>query len=192
MVRTWDEMTVALRSSRCADVPPSILGVGVESVAVGDEVIGCTNNRASHAEYVLVEPANLTVKPVEVPWEVAGAPFATFISASRREVRRDDPGLIDHLLAGFLVPQLQLGHEPVLAKDMNAQIAHHPDRLEDHVLVSRDRCARGAREDLVIQNGNWFDVPQILVEHSTVQPVTQTKDVHGIDFKLRELNLTAH
>ena len=35
-------------------------GAGVNSVAVGNEVIGYTNNRASHAEYVLVEAANLT------------------------------------------------------------------------------------------------------------------------------------
>ena len=41
----------------------------------GDEVIGFTDNRASHAEYVLVEAANLTAKPAEVPWEVAGALF---------------------------------------------------------------------------------------------------------------------
>ncbi len=49
------------------------VGAGVRGVAVGDEVIGYTNNRASHAEYVLVEAANLTAKPAEVPWEVAGA-----------------------------------------------------------------------------------------------------------------------
>jgi NADPH:quinone reductase len=51
------------------------LGAGVKGVAVGDEVIGYTDNRASHAEYVLVEAANLTAKPPEVPWEVAGALF---------------------------------------------------------------------------------------------------------------------
>jgi NADPH:quinone reductase-like Zn-dependent oxidoreductase len=51
------------------------VGAGVSEVAVGDEVIGFTNNRASHAEYVLVEAANLTAKPAEVPWEVAGALF---------------------------------------------------------------------------------------------------------------------
>src|SRR4051812_1987208 len=51
------------------------VGAGVNGVAVGDEVIGFTNNRASHAEYVLVEAANLTAKPAEVPWEVAGALF---------------------------------------------------------------------------------------------------------------------
>src|SRR4051794_20232127 len=51
------------------------VGAGVKAVAVGDEVIGYTDNRASHAEYVLVEVANLTPKPAEVPWEVAGALF---------------------------------------------------------------------------------------------------------------------
>jgi NADPH:quinone reductase len=51
------------------------VGAGVEGVAVGDEVTGYTDNRASHAEYVLVEAANLTAKPAEVPWEVAGALF---------------------------------------------------------------------------------------------------------------------
>jgi NADPH:quinone reductase-like Zn-dependent oxidoreductase len=49
------------------------VGPGVEGVAVGDEVIGFTDNRASHAEHVLVEAANLTPKPAEVPWEAAGA-----------------------------------------------------------------------------------------------------------------------
>jgi NADPH:quinone reductase-like Zn-dependent oxidoreductase len=51
------------------------VGAGVSDFAVGDEVIGYTDNRASHAEYVLAESANLTPKPTEVPWEVAGALF---------------------------------------------------------------------------------------------------------------------
>jgi NADPH:quinone reductase-like Zn-dependent oxidoreductase len=41
--------------------------------AVGDEVIGFTNRRASHAEYVIVEAQNLTAKPADAPWEVAGS-----------------------------------------------------------------------------------------------------------------------
>jgi NADPH:quinone reductase-like Zn-dependent oxidoreductase len=48
-------------------------GAGVESFAVGDEVIGFTDRRASHAEYVVVEEKNLTPKPAKVPWEVAGS-----------------------------------------------------------------------------------------------------------------------
>ena len=51
------------------------VGARVKGVTVGDEVIGYTDNRASHAEYVLVDAANLTAKPARVPWEVAGALF---------------------------------------------------------------------------------------------------------------------
>jgi NADPH:quinone reductase-like Zn-dependent oxidoreductase len=61
-------------------------GVGVRNVTVGDEVIGYTDSRASHAEYVLVEASNLTPKPPQVPWEVAGALFvagATGFAAAR-------------------------------------------------------------------------------------------------------------
>jgi NADPH:quinone reductase-like Zn-dependent oxidoreductase len=56
------------------------LGTGVRGVAVGDEVIGFTNNRASHAEYVLVEAGNLTPKPAGIPWEVAGALFVAGVT----------------------------------------------------------------------------------------------------------------
>jgi NADPH:quinone reductase-like Zn-dependent oxidoreductase len=56
------------------------VGAGVTGVAVGDEVIGFTDNRASQAEYVLVEAANLTPKPAEVPWEVAGALFVAGVT----------------------------------------------------------------------------------------------------------------
>jgi len=56
------------------------VGAGVKGVAVGDEVIGYTDNRASHAEYVLVEASNLTPKPAEVPWEVAAALFVAGVT----------------------------------------------------------------------------------------------------------------
>jgi NADPH:quinone reductase-like Zn-dependent oxidoreductase len=56
------------------------LGANVKGVGVGDEVIGYTDNRASHAEYVLVEGTNLTAKPPEVPWEVAGALFVAGVT----------------------------------------------------------------------------------------------------------------
>jgi NADPH:quinone reductase-like Zn-dependent oxidoreductase len=49
------------------------VGPGVDRVAVGDEVIGYTDNRASQAEYVLVEQEHLTYRPSGVPWEVAGS-----------------------------------------------------------------------------------------------------------------------
>jgi NADPH:quinone reductase-like Zn-dependent oxidoreductase len=49
------------------------VGPGVKRFKVGDEVIGFTDRRASHAEYVVVEARNLTLKPEKVPWEVAGS-----------------------------------------------------------------------------------------------------------------------
>ena len=55
------------------------IGPGTTGVAVGEEVVGWTDNRASHAEYALVEAENWTPKPDSVPWDVAGAiPVAGF------------------------------------------------------------------------------------------------------------------
>jgi NADPH:quinone reductase-like Zn-dependent oxidoreductase len=56
-------------------------GPGVTSVAVGDEVIGFTDNRASHAEFALVEAGHLTPRPPAVPWEVAGALYVVGATA---------------------------------------------------------------------------------------------------------------
>jgi NADPH:quinone reductase-like Zn-dependent oxidoreductase len=57
------------------------IGPGVSGVSVGDEVIGWTDNRASQAEYVVVEEQHLTPKPAGVPWEVAGALFVAGATA---------------------------------------------------------------------------------------------------------------
>ncbi|TYB56568.1 NADP-dependent oxidoreductase [Nonomuraea sp. PA05] len=48
-------------------------GPDVTGPAPGSEVIGFTDARASHAEYVLVQAGDLTPKPENVPWEVAGS-----------------------------------------------------------------------------------------------------------------------
>jgi len=57
------------------------LGPGVANVAVGDEVIGFTNERASQAEFVLVEPGNLVPRPPNVSWEQAGTLFVAGTTA---------------------------------------------------------------------------------------------------------------
>ncbi len=49
------------------------LGAGVDDVARGDEVIGFTDQRASHAELVVCERTNLTPKPASVSWDAAGS-----------------------------------------------------------------------------------------------------------------------
>src|SRR5689334_2407554 len=56
-------------------------GPGVTGFAAGDEVIGYTNDRASQAEYVLVEAAHLIPRPAGVPWEAAGSLFVAGVTA---------------------------------------------------------------------------------------------------------------
>jgi NADPH:quinone reductase-like Zn-dependent oxidoreductase len=56
-------------------------GPGVTSFSAGDEVIGWTDNRASQAQYVLVEEQHLTAKPAGVPWQEAGALFVAGTTA---------------------------------------------------------------------------------------------------------------
>jgi NADPH:quinone reductase-like Zn-dependent oxidoreductase len=57
------------------------VGPGVRNVAVGDEVIGFTNDRSSQAELVLVESGNLVPRPANVSWEQAGALFVAGTTA---------------------------------------------------------------------------------------------------------------
>ncbi len=56
-------------------------GLGVTGFSAGDEVIGWTDDRASQAEYVLVDEQHLIAKPTGVPWEVAGALFVAGATA---------------------------------------------------------------------------------------------------------------
>ena len=57
------------------------LGSGVGAFAVGDEVIGFSDLRSSHAEYVAVPATQLTPKPAAVPWEVAGSLYVAGCTA---------------------------------------------------------------------------------------------------------------
>jgi len=57
------------------------LGDGVSDFELGDEVLGWTEQRASHAELVVVPVDQLTAKPADVPWEVAGSLFVVGMAA---------------------------------------------------------------------------------------------------------------
>src|SRR5580692_10443401 len=57
------------------------VGSAVKNVAVGDEVIGFTNNRSSQAELVVVEADHLIHRPAHVSWEQAGALFVAGTTA---------------------------------------------------------------------------------------------------------------
>jgi NADPH:quinone reductase-like Zn-dependent oxidoreductase len=57
------------------------LGPAVVGFKVGDEVIGFSMRRSSHAEYVTVPANQLTPRPAAVPWEVAGSLFVAGVTA---------------------------------------------------------------------------------------------------------------
>lgn len=57
------------------------VGSGVTAFAVGDEVLGYTNDRASHADYVAVAADQVVPKPAALSWPVAGAMFVAGTSA---------------------------------------------------------------------------------------------------------------
>jgi len=61
-----------------------LAGIVVEGgagFAAGDEVIGFTDSRASHAEFVAVSAADLVRRPAEVPWEQAGSLYVAGTTA---------------------------------------------------------------------------------------------------------------
>jgi NADPH:quinone reductase-like Zn-dependent oxidoreductase len=65
------------------------LGDGVGAFAVGDEVLGFTYGRSSHAELVVTDVDKVVHRPAGVPWEAAGSLFiaGTAAYASVRAVK---------------------------------------------------------------------------------------------------------
>lgn len=57
------------------------VGAAVSDFSVGDEVIGFSDNRASHAEYVLAEIDHIIFRPKNVSWEQGGALFVAGTTA---------------------------------------------------------------------------------------------------------------
>lgn len=57
------------------------LGAGVSGIAVGDEVVGFTHQRASHATHVVVPVDQVAPTPAGLSWDVAGALFVAGTTA---------------------------------------------------------------------------------------------------------------
>lgn len=75
--RMHERFPASFPSGQGSDLAGVVREVGedVESFAAGDEVLGWSEERSSQAELVAVPADQLTRKPVEVPWEVAGSLF---------------------------------------------------------------------------------------------------------------------
>jgi len=59
----------------------SAIGDGVTTFGVGDEVLGWSWRRSSHAEYVAVPVTQLIAKPPQLSWEVAGSLYVVGVTA---------------------------------------------------------------------------------------------------------------
>jgi NADPH:quinone reductase-like Zn-dependent oxidoreductase len=76
----WPATFPSGEGSDFAGVVESV-GSGVEELSAGDEVLGWTEQRASHAELVVAPLTQITAKPAEISWEVAGSIFVASMAA---------------------------------------------------------------------------------------------------------------
>jgi NADPH:quinone reductase-like Zn-dependent oxidoreductase len=147
------------------------VGPGVDGVAAGDEVIGFTDDRASQAEYAVVEAANVTAKPPEVPWEVAGALHvvgATAWAAVRAvSPREGDVVAISGAAGGVGTLAVQLARDAGATVVALASESHHA-WLREHGAIpvvygdgvgERIRAAGGGRLDAFIDtHGGYIEL----------------------------------
>ncbi|MGY5010604.1 NADP-dependent oxidoreductase [Streptomyces sp. 900105755] len=70
-------------SGQGSDLAGVVVAAGpeVRGFAVGDEVLGFTHDRASHAEYVVAEDVHLVTRPEGLSWEVAGSLYVAGTTA---------------------------------------------------------------------------------------------------------------
>jgi NADPH:quinone reductase-like Zn-dependent oxidoreductase len=111
------------------------VGEGVGEVKVGDEVIGFTDKRASHADYVLVEADHLTPRPARVPWEQAGALFVVgttaYAAVNAVQLKPWDVVIISGAAGGVGSVAVQLARNSKATVIGLASEVHH-DWLKNH------------------------------------------------------------
>jgi len=140
----------------------SELGQGVTGLRVGDEVIGFSNKRASHAKLVVVQASDVTPKPPGVSWEVAGSLFVagTTAYAAVRAVslRADDTVVVSGAAGGVGTLVVQLARNAG-AKVIGLSSEKHHDWLKAHGAIpvahgdgvaDRIRSAAGGRIDAFV------------------------------------------
>jgi NADPH:quinone reductase-like Zn-dependent oxidoreductase len=110
----------------------------VHEFRVGDEVIGFTDGRGSHAEVVAVGAGNLTPRPPGVSWEVAGSLFVagTTAYAAVRAVslREGDTVVVSGAAGGVGCLAVQLARNAG-AKVVGLASERHHEWLERHGVI---------------------------------------------------------
>ncbi|MFE7157736.1 NADP-dependent oxidoreductase [Streptomyces sp. NPDC057636] len=105
-------------SGQGSDLAGVVVGLGAQArgFAVGDEVLGFTHNRASHAEFVVVDDVNVFSRPAGLSWDMAGSLYVAGTTAYAT-VFAVDPGPADTVVVsgaaggvGSLAVQLARRH----------------------------------------------------------------------------------
>lgn len=138
------------------------VGDGVRGFAVGDEVVGFTDNRASHAEYALVEEGHAVPKPAGVSWEVGGSLYvagSTAVSTVRAVgLGAGDTVVVSGAAGGVGSLAVQLARQAGATVIGLASPGHH-EWLASHGVIpvaygdgvgERIRAASGGRVDAFI------------------------------------------
>src|SRR5581483_355550 len=78
-----DRWPATFPSGQGSDLAGVVVAAGpeVRGFAVGDEVLGFTHNRASHAEFVVADDVDLTHRPAGLSWDVAGSLYVAGTTA---------------------------------------------------------------------------------------------------------------
>ena len=148
------------------------VGSAVRNVAVGDEVIGFSNNRSSHAELVIVEADHLVGRPAHVSWEQAGALFVAgttaYAAVQAVSLKAGDTVVISGAAGGVGSIAVQLA-KILGAKVIGLASAANHTWLADHGVIpvaygegvaDRIRAASGGKIDAFIDTfgGGYVDL----------------------------------
>ncbi len=114
------------------------VGDGVTEFAVGDEVLGWSERRSSHAEYVAVPVAQLIAKPPELSWEVAGSLYVVgctgFVAVRAVEVSPGDTVAVSAAAGGVGTVVVQLLRAKGATVIGIASTSHHEWLIEHGVI----------------------------------------------------------
>jgi NADPH:quinone reductase-like Zn-dependent oxidoreductase len=138
------------------------LGQGVIGLRIGDEVIGFTDKRASHAKLVVIEASDVTPKPPGVSWEAAGSLFVAgttaYAAVGAVSLRTGDTVIVSGAAGGVGTLVVQLARNAG-AKVIGLSSEKRTDWLKAHGAIpvaygdgaaDRIRAAAGGRVDAFI------------------------------------------
>lgn len=138
------------------------LGSGTIRFQIGDEVVGFTHERASHAEHVAVEEDHLVPKPPDVSWEVAGSLFVAgataYASVEAVGVKKGDKVIVSGAAGGVGSITAQL------AKARGADVYGIAGEHDHAWLASRGIVPLSYNKDVIAQIHQKVAVPDAFID----------------------------